>query len=672
VLGAKAYRGFSVIYTPLAAAASLGFCGAVSFLLQQGANPNSRSYRGTSVIAHATAHMARAQKDGQDDLYARILSCVVLLVDHGAKPMATAYDEFYIRTPVPVAEPQRNRRSIRDTILKPFISTNPKYGSEKAHITAHKHRKLPGLKALREEPEMDESRSQYRHGAVNLNNKVQDGVVIAAKEVLPVHNSSDKVSDFRKAQSRAGAKNLEGRLKGTDPVMTTFRTSSDNNNREDATISLCTWEMDKGRSFEVATQASPPDGPTWKDHFANSPDAAMCHRGGNLNEQQGDSTSLHSRENRIPGFLSLEIQELSTIQEVQELESVCISELDTSWAPATWTWDGKTMETAHNDTLISPMTRTFPQKNGHVLQSFKNLPKAWPSFLDELVEEPEELECFEVPDQQTEEHQGLGVEDVWNMSLITETGVKCEAASCIATSNLGKRSRLAYSPLSPQDETPEIKCDFRQMTGLSFPVFNTSDSQVRLFPTNNLLFMSGPVEKGYSEDSFNTPFSSIQHQPPGPHHQPSKRQKGDASGLTSYESNFSKLVQHNGADASIASRAAPHGVQRSAKSATVRTSKLQKIETPRLRVRSRLAQRCSDLQHEPCKSCTTTLFSTAEEILTDPELSFSQSAEWKRSLDAVYSNSEDKLHNHSKPSIPPLYSAQPPDYSPLTLFSSTT
>jgi hypothetical protein len=86
-------------YTVLALAASHDFRDLVLQLLHRGANPNSRSYQGTGVLAHAVAHLAQATKTQDDRLYARILSCVVALIDHGARPKPSAYDEFCVYTP---------------------------------------------------------------------------------------------------------------------------------------------------------------------------------------------------------------------------------------------------------------------------------------------------------------------------------------------------------------------------------------------------------------------------------------------------------------------------------------------------------------------------------------------------------------------------------------------
>jgi hypothetical protein len=86
-------------YTALAVAARLGLRDTCHLLLENGANPNTRSYQGTSVIAHATIHLTQAQQKGDNELYSRILSCLVLLTDHGAKPIVSDYDEFSMDAP---------------------------------------------------------------------------------------------------------------------------------------------------------------------------------------------------------------------------------------------------------------------------------------------------------------------------------------------------------------------------------------------------------------------------------------------------------------------------------------------------------------------------------------------------------------------------------------------
>lgn len=145
-------------YTPLAVAASLGICEMVSFLLKNNANPNSRSYRGTSVVALATSRLAWAQHHGEDELYAKILSCVVLLIDHGAKPMATAYDEFYTMTPAL----QNNKKSVRDRILKALPFNNTKNRPESSTAALRRSRHVFNMDTLTEEPIHKYKKRRYR------------------------------------------------------------------------------------------------------------------------------------------------------------------------------------------------------------------------------------------------------------------------------------------------------------------------------------------------------------------------------------------------------------------------------------------------------------------------------------------------------------------------------
>ncbi|KAH8679022.1 hypothetical protein BGZ60DRAFT_561996 [Tricladium varicosporioides] len=83
-------------YTALAIAAARGLRDAVCLLLESGANPNTRSYHNTSVMEYAGVHLARAQKEDNNILYAEILSCMALLSDHGAKANVTVYDEYAV------------------------------------------------------------------------------------------------------------------------------------------------------------------------------------------------------------------------------------------------------------------------------------------------------------------------------------------------------------------------------------------------------------------------------------------------------------------------------------------------------------------------------------------------------------------------------------------------
>jgi hypothetical protein len=103
-------------YTPLAIAARCGLRQAVLFLLERGANPNTRSYQGTSVITRATSQLAQATKEDNDELYAKILSCIVLLADHGAKSVVTEYDEYCLYKPIS----EGRNESTQATLVKPI------------------------------------------------------------------------------------------------------------------------------------------------------------------------------------------------------------------------------------------------------------------------------------------------------------------------------------------------------------------------------------------------------------------------------------------------------------------------------------------------------------------------------------------------------------------------
>jgi Ankyrin repeat len=80
--------------TALAIAARRGLRPAVIALLDHGANPNTRNYQGRGILSQTMQHL-RPAKHGKKALqYARILSCIALLTDHGAKEEPTTYDEF--------------------------------------------------------------------------------------------------------------------------------------------------------------------------------------------------------------------------------------------------------------------------------------------------------------------------------------------------------------------------------------------------------------------------------------------------------------------------------------------------------------------------------------------------------------------------------------------------
>lgn len=81
-------------YTALAIATIRGSHPCVATLLASGAMPNSRDYRGFGIIHVATKRMQRAKRQRKDICYARILSCITLLTDHGGLSEPTEFDEW--------------------------------------------------------------------------------------------------------------------------------------------------------------------------------------------------------------------------------------------------------------------------------------------------------------------------------------------------------------------------------------------------------------------------------------------------------------------------------------------------------------------------------------------------------------------------------------------------
>jgi ankyrin repeat protein len=81
-------------YTALAIATRRGLRPIVSCLLNYGALVNTRSYHGTSTISHAATCLRRAQKLRDEKLYGKIVSCISLIADKGAKTEPSVYEEF--------------------------------------------------------------------------------------------------------------------------------------------------------------------------------------------------------------------------------------------------------------------------------------------------------------------------------------------------------------------------------------------------------------------------------------------------------------------------------------------------------------------------------------------------------------------------------------------------
>lgn len=80
--------------TAIAIAAIRGLRACVAELLILGVMPNSRDYRGNSIITVAHSRMHQASKAKKNEHYSRILSCVTLLTDFGAKKNPTQYEEW--------------------------------------------------------------------------------------------------------------------------------------------------------------------------------------------------------------------------------------------------------------------------------------------------------------------------------------------------------------------------------------------------------------------------------------------------------------------------------------------------------------------------------------------------------------------------------------------------
>jgi len=72
-------------HTALAIAAIRGSMPFVQALLDSGASINSINYRGKDIISMASWRMRMAKQEGKTQCYARILSCVNLLIDNGGR-----------------------------------------------------------------------------------------------------------------------------------------------------------------------------------------------------------------------------------------------------------------------------------------------------------------------------------------------------------------------------------------------------------------------------------------------------------------------------------------------------------------------------------------------------------------------------------------------------------
>jgi ankyrin repeat protein len=80
-------------HSALAIATIRGSRPSVEVLLESGA---MRNYRGEGIISQALAQIRLAKREGKDSCYARILSCINLLVEHGAKSEPTEHNEWLL------------------------------------------------------------------------------------------------------------------------------------------------------------------------------------------------------------------------------------------------------------------------------------------------------------------------------------------------------------------------------------------------------------------------------------------------------------------------------------------------------------------------------------------------------------------------------------------------
>jgi ankyrin repeat protein len=108
-------------YTALAIATRYGLRSVAALLLEAGANPNTRSYQGTSIVSYGYQCLAQAQKEGKDGLYAKVMSCIVLLTDKGGKTKPNFHDEFDAR--------KADRQPAKSAATTPTIPSRAEEGS---------------------------------------------------------------------------------------------------------------------------------------------------------------------------------------------------------------------------------------------------------------------------------------------------------------------------------------------------------------------------------------------------------------------------------------------------------------------------------------------------------------------------------------------------------------
>lgn len=69
-------------------------------LLKNGANPNTRTVKKTSIVSLGYLASARAYAEGNTTQYLAVLACLSRVIDAGGKAVVTSYDEYSVRTNV--------------------------------------------------------------------------------------------------------------------------------------------------------------------------------------------------------------------------------------------------------------------------------------------------------------------------------------------------------------------------------------------------------------------------------------------------------------------------------------------------------------------------------------------------------------------------------------------
>jgi hypothetical protein len=80
--------------TALTIGSARGYRPATQTVLAAGANVHSRDFTGTGILVQTRKALRQAKMEGDSGLYARILTCLVLLADAGAKEQPTEFDEW--------------------------------------------------------------------------------------------------------------------------------------------------------------------------------------------------------------------------------------------------------------------------------------------------------------------------------------------------------------------------------------------------------------------------------------------------------------------------------------------------------------------------------------------------------------------------------------------------